>query len=1545
MKFFLVLVVSVFSFGLGYGQVTTIDFETDGSGYTPSATEGSGFTDVFNRTNPNIGGNTTYMWAIEDLNTVSNPSLTLDQIDVTGSTDFTFSIDMIAHHYNDWDAADELLITYTLDGGTVQNLLWVQNAGATYNQAASLDTNFDGDGECGPGTLPALTPGNSGCLVGSTDVTFATFSSSLISLSGNATLDIILQFNGFTAGDEGMYLDNIVITENLGTTSTCAISALTAGTQTTCDPTTNTYTQEVTVTYANEPVSGTLDINGQSFAITTSPQAETLTNLTADGLSVNVTAVFSADNTCTFTSNSLFTAAVNCVPPPTSCSELFISEYGEPSSGSGKYVEIYNPTAGTIDLSNYRLWKITNGGSWPESTFNLSGMLASGNVWVVGYNTTEVTNANQTSTTVCSFSGDDAIGLAYNGGSGSTFTLIDVIGEDGIDPGSGWDVAGVSNGTANKTLKRKTSIQVPNTDWTASAGTNTTDSEWEVITYSQTDLGSHITACVAVCSMDALAANTQTACDPITNTYTQEVTVTYSTAPASGTLDVNGQTFAIGTSPQLVTLIDLIADGAAVNVVANFSANPVCTFTSNGLFTASANCSPICNISGITAGTQTACDPTTNSYTQEVTVAYATPPSSGTLDINGQSFAITTSPQTEILTNLTADGLSVNVTAVFSADNTCMFTSNSLFTATSDCTPTTPCSELFISEYVENGAEKYLEIYNPTTATVDLTNYDVVIYSNANTFPNSAINITGSIVSGGVFVIKSSGSAAWAGTADLSTGSLSFNGNDAVALRNAGTIIDIIGSIGTTSSFGDDRTLTRITTIQVPNDTYTVAEWIDTEPYTVLDIGSHVTACVTVTYDWTGTTNTNWNIASNWSGGIVPTAANTSTIPDVSGLSGNFPLITPYVTLGDITVDASASITVATGIILDGVFTNNGTMTLQDGAYLDDFTNSGASFVGNITVETVAANGVANDQRFISSPISLPIFAEIADDLSGPWGTGAQGVNGVAVTVDDCNTPTLAPTSNYGNLFEYDETLVLLSSQCELDGWVVRSSGSLTNARGYSAYLTNGSTVDFTGTPNTGAIQINTTNTSSGVIAAEGWNLLGNPYPSPIGRDAVITAGASDVQYFVTSGVYQGSYTAYGIGSNIAIGQGFQVHVNTSGNINFDNTMRNTNAATWYENENWFEYKLEVSVQGNSFADKTTLFYNNEASNAYEPMYDVRKRKSSAGHPTLSTVGANKDLTLNGLSVNDLGETVPMNLDAGANGSFTLSFEGLETFPSNTTIYVKDLQEDVVHNIADGNYTFTANTTDNKERFEIIFIPVVSLVTTKVDCDENAGNVELSNTNFTNDRTFEIISNNTIVATNDLVNLNESLTAGTYTLNVNDQYGGTQVYIVVIEAAELIEAAFTVSNNELFVGEMLILNNTTINTNTIDWTIDNSMITNVNHLTYTFEVAGIYDVVMTVSNDECIAAKTETITVVNKTTGIETIEGKDITFYPNPVTEVLYVNSTAEINIEIVDILGKTIVKTSKNTINLETVATGIYIIQIYDVNNKLIGTEKLIKQ
>ena len=65
--------------------------------------------------------------------------------------------------------------------------------------------------------------------------------------------------------------------------------------------------------------------------------------------------------------------------------------------------------------------------------------------------------------------------------------ILDVIGQSIFDPtysdpGSGWAVAGVSNGTVDHTLVRKATVTTGNAgNWTASAGTDANDSEWIVL--------------------------------------------------------------------------------------------------------------------------------------------------------------------------------------------------------------------------------------------------------------------------------------------------------------------------------------------------------------------------------------------------------------------------------------------------------------------------------------------------------------------------------------------------------------------------------------------------------------------------------------------------------------------------------------------------------------------------------------------------------------------------------------------------------------------------------------------------------------------------------------------------------------------------------------------------------------------------------------------------------------------------------------------------------------------------------------------------------
>lgn len=135
------------------------------------------------------------------------------------------------------------------------------------------------------------------------------------------------------------------------------------------------------------------------------------------------------------------------------------------------------------------------------------------------------------------------------------------------------------------------------------------------------------------------------------------------------------------------------------------------------------------------------------------------------------------------------------------------------------------CSDLFISEYVEGWSNnKALEIYNPTNATIDLSQYMVIRYSNGATSATAAnaVQLTGTVAAHDVYVaviekLDPNGTGQEAPVWDSlqvradgfycpdynTSNAFYWNGNDAVVLAkgttaniNGAQLIDVFGKIG-----------------------------------------------------------------------------------------------------------------------------------------------------------------------------------------------------------------------------------------------------------------------------------------------------------------------------------------------------------------------------------------------------------------------------------------------------------------------------------------------------------------------------------------------------------------------------------------------------------------------------------------------------------------------------------------------------------------------------------------------------------------------------
>ena len=146
-------------------------------------------------------------------------------------------------------------------------------------------------------------------------------------------------------------------------------------------------------------------------------------------------------------------AFVAPAPASAQSTELFFSEYIEGTSNN-KALEIFNGTGAPVDLTAgaYNVQMHFNGSLTAGLTIDLDGTVAAGDVFVLAHSSADSAILNQAdqSNGAGWFNGDDAVVLRKGS------TVIDVIGQIGLDPGVEWG-SGVAS-TADNTLRRSAGI-------------------------------------------------------------------------------------------------------------------------------------------------------------------------------------------------------------------------------------------------------------------------------------------------------------------------------------------------------------------------------------------------------------------------------------------------------------------------------------------------------------------------------------------------------------------------------------------------------------------------------------------------------------------------------------------------------------------------------------------------------------------------------------------------------------------------------------------------------------------------------------------------------------------------------------------------------------------------------------------------------------------------------------------------------------------------------------------------------------------------------
>ncbi len=530
--------------------------------------------------------------------------------------------------------------------------------------------------------------------------------------------------------------------------------------------------------------------------------------------------------------------------------------------------------------------------------------------------------------------------------------------------------------------------------------------------------------------------------------------------------------------------------------------------------------------------------------------------------------------------------------------------------------------------------------------------------------------------------------------------------------------------IGTTDVINVCPTSTTTYTAEI---TYTLCNGttlIETEETTVKINGSKV---------WDGSVDTNWNDTNNWTPVGVPTATDCVVIPNTA----NDPIISgaSYDAFGlNLTIENSAVLTVnATNdlIINDWVNINaGGDLKLNDDASLIQVNN-------NPNTGTMHMDRTVNicklDYVYWSSPVT-----SFASSAISP-GTSAGYIYKW--------TPTIGSNTNgFGNWALGNENMVVGK------GYIVR---------GPDAYTTTAApfTATFTGTPTNGVITTpilrgtwnggtyaTGVSTTLGTNYDDNWNLIGNPYPSAVNAIGFLTANTNidgfvkiwthgtlpstaiadpfynNYVYNYTPGdyiTYNSSGTSSGpgvFGGYIASGQGFFVSMlHTSGstaeNVTFNNSMRNTSNS----NSQFFRNSSESNptndgriwldlIDSNGSMIRNLVGYIDGATNNRDRLFDaITDEKLNFNF--YSQIGA-APMTIQGRTVPfDQYDLVPMGIKVPQNGNYAIAIGAVDGFFTNTSqnIYLEDVDTNIIHDLRQNPYNFTANAGDDSDRFILRF--------------------------------------------------------------------------------------------------------------------------------------------------------------------------------------------------------------------------------------------------
>ncbi len=491
-----------------------------------------------------------------------------------------------------------------------------------------------------------------------------------------------------------------------------------------------------------------------------------------------------------------------------------------------------------------------------------------------------------------------------------------------------------------------------------------------------------------------------------------------------------------------------------------------------------------------------------------------------------------------------------------------------------------------------------------------------------------------------------------------------------------------------------------ISTINASNYTnYSIEE----KPATIGAFGTNITFTATFNTNMSGgyaigpktgivcgDLTSTWN-GSAWSNGTpgkvtaVTFAGNYSSTSDLDACS--------------VTINTGVNVTFNAGhTLISGnavTVTGTGTLTINNNAALRQI--NAAANTGNIIVRRNSTGMVKLDYTAWSSPVS---------------GQQLQAFS-----------PNTLPNRFYEYLFTGTTTPTAYQSVTATTNFVAGKGYMIRAADNWPLTSTvfNG---QFGGVPTNGNVS-----QSVGI----GYNLLGNPYASPMSANLFLGANASiGTLYFWThtvpasGGIYPvnnyASYTTLGgtasaaggaiPNGTIQTGQGFFVRATAAGNANFTNAQRvNASVSTQFyrtaqnvttsEDDEKHRIWLNLNDDANNY-NQILLGYTNGATNGVDNAIDGEVLDKD--NTMLYNVINDSEFVIQGkgLPFADTDE-IALGLKASTAGNYSIALENVDGLFTSQNIYIKDNVTNIIHDIKQTPYLFTTTDGVFNDRFKVVF--------------------------------------------------------------------------------------------------------------------------------------------------------------------------------------------------------------------------------------------------